>query len=513
VPAAAREPDLARLSVAGDERPFPPGAYPVVVVGTGPGGLQASYCLRRRGIEHALLSADEGPGGMFRRFPLLQRLITWSKPYALEDPATPAYERYDWNSLLVEDEDEPLRVSSFMHGPTYFPGRDEMEAALAAFAERHGVVARYGCGWESTERTEDGVLLHTSDGDYAARVAIFCVGAANPWKPSLPGLEDVPHYADVGDVTKFAGRRVFVIGKRNGAFELADGLLAQASQVVLASPRPANLSILTRSTAGARARYLQVYEDAVLGGGSYVIDAALERVERRHDGWRVFLEGTTRPGPMTFAMDDVIAATGWHVPMLDLPDLGVRTFHSGRLPALTPYWESATVPGVYFGGTTTMGAVGLKKHGIPSSSAAVHGFRYNVEVLVATMAERHFGVTRPRHAADPEELPSVLAGVVTSSGALWNQQAYLAEVWERTDAEGPVHTGLQPLQAFVDNDGGPDAAAATIETTGDGSIRPVLYVRRGGALEEHPLEEHPLFDYRGPRYVLEIARIVKGALT
>ena len=31
-------------------RPFPPGAYPVVVIGSGPGGLQVSYSLRRHGI-------------------------------------------------------------------------------------------------------------------------------------------------------------------------------------------------------------------------------------------------------------------------------------------------------------------------------------------------------------------------------------------------------------------------------------------------------------------------------
>ena len=31
-------------------RPFPPGAYPVVVIGSGPGGLQISYSLRRLGI-------------------------------------------------------------------------------------------------------------------------------------------------------------------------------------------------------------------------------------------------------------------------------------------------------------------------------------------------------------------------------------------------------------------------------------------------------------------------------
>ena len=41
--------------VAGLEaRPFPPGDYPVVVVGCGPGGLQTSYCLSRLGVEHAV---------------------------------------------------------------------------------------------------------------------------------------------------------------------------------------------------------------------------------------------------------------------------------------------------------------------------------------------------------------------------------------------------------------------------------------------------------------------------
>jgi hypothetical protein len=31
------------------ERPFPPGDYPLVVVGSGPGALQVSYSLRRLG--------------------------------------------------------------------------------------------------------------------------------------------------------------------------------------------------------------------------------------------------------------------------------------------------------------------------------------------------------------------------------------------------------------------------------------------------------------------------------
>ena len=47
--------------------PFPPGTYPVVVIGSGPGAIQVAYSLRNLGIDHAVISADSSPGGMFRR--------------------------------------------------------------------------------------------------------------------------------------------------------------------------------------------------------------------------------------------------------------------------------------------------------------------------------------------------------------------------------------------------------------------------------------------------------------
>ena len=68
--------------------PFPPGDYPVVVVGSGPGALQVSYSLSRLGVDHAVISADPSPGGMFRRWPFFQRLLSWTKPHAPAERGT-----------------------------------------------------------------------------------------------------------------------------------------------------------------------------------------------------------------------------------------------------------------------------------------------------------------------------------------------------------------------------------------------------------------------------------------
>src|SRR5438128_7983330 len=65
-----------------DGRPFPPGRYPLVVVRSGPGGMQLAYSLSRPGVGHAALSADDAPGGMVRKWPLVRGMLSWTKPCA-----------------------------------------------------------------------------------------------------------------------------------------------------------------------------------------------------------------------------------------------------------------------------------------------------------------------------------------------------------------------------------------------------------------------------------------------
>ncbi len=510
---------MAELSPTADaDRPFPPGDYPVIVIGSGPGGLQASYSLRRLGIDHAVISADPSPGGMFRRWPFFQRLLSWTKPHALVARGSRAYERYDWNSLLGDEPATRALQADRMDGSSYFPSRPEMESNLAAFADVAGVAVRYDCRWTST-RLDEGpagrrFVVETIDGLYRATALIVAVGVAEPRTPPGVGMELTRHYADVLPAESYAGKRVFIIGKQNSGFELANGLLPWACQLVLSSPSPTRLSVDTRSLVGVRARYVQPYEDHALGGGVVILDAATERVERVEGGdgtFAVDLRRTDGGGGLRFEVDEVISATGFTCPLGDLPDLGVTTFGASRLPTQTPWWESTSVPGVFFAGTIGQGAKGLQRHGMPSNSGAVNGARYNARIVAARVAATQFGMEPPRPGLAAEGLVDFVATELTEAPELWHQRGYLARVVTVDPVLGPVDDGVQPLSHVLDA-GGPDAIAITLEADGSGAIYPVLYSRRGGAIAERRMEPDPLLRYDGPDARHVIADVVRTML-
>jgi thioredoxin reductase len=515
---------VAELSQAGadhaaDPRPFPPGDYPVVVVGSGAGAIQVSYALRRRGVVHAVVSADPSPGGMFRRWPFFQRLLSWTKPYAPVERDSPAYERYDWNSLLSDDPAQRAIMPDLMDGTSYFPSRPEMERNLATFAERTGTQIRYDCRWTGTRR-EDGpggatFVLETTDGDYRATTLVFAVGVAEPHSPSTPGIEFSAHYADTRPAETYAGRRIFIMGKQNSGFELATGLLPWARRIILSSPSPAKLSVNTKSLVGVRARYVQPFEDHVLGGGVSVLDASTGGITRESPEGPLVVSIRPSDGSeeFTIEVDEVISATGFVTPLLDLPALGVATFGQSQLPAQTPYWESANVPGIFFAGTIGQASAGLKKHGLPANSGAVHGARYNARVLAGHIA-RAAGTVADRPAIAASSLADTIIGELTTAPELWHQRAYLAKVISLDPASGPRDEGIVPLAAFVDaagDDGDGNAIALTLEADGNGAIYPVLYLRRAGRIEERPIDADALLRYDTPATRARVAEIVAEA--
>jgi hypothetical protein len=223
-----------------------------------------------------------------------------------------------------------------------------------------------------------------------------------------------------------------------------------------------------------------------------VVDAAVDRIERGDDGFTVFTNGTTWPHDLRFDSDEVIVATGFQTPLRDLPALGVATMADGRIPAQTPFWESVSVPGIYFAGNVTQGSPGLQKQGLASNSSSVNGFRYNARVLARHLAEK-LGYGNPRPTLQPDDVIGFLLRELARAPELWIQKGYLARVVTFTP-DGIRDEGILPLEHYADAVG-EDSVAVAVEMNSEGTIYPAMYVRRGRKLSEHQLEPHPTYAF------------------
>jgi hypothetical protein len=166
--------------------------------------------------------------------------------------------------------------------------------------------------------------------------------------------------------------------------------------------------------------------------------------------------------------------------------------NDGRMPAQTPYWESVSVPGIYFAGNVMGASAGLRKHGATSSAGSVNGYRYNARILAQHIAEKHFGIAAERRRFTREEVVPFLLGELARAPELWIQKGYLARVVE-TDG-GYRDGGIVPLADHVDRAGG-DSVAVTVEYAADGAVTPVVYLRQKGRLSEHALPTHAMHQF------------------
>ncbi|HEY1157276.1 MAG TPA: FAD-dependent oxidoreductase [Arthrobacter sp.] len=187
----------------------------VVVIGAGQAGLSAAYHLQRRGLDYAVLDAEEGPGGAWRHRWKSLRMATVNGISDL--PGIP------------KPEVDPAEPSSeFL---TRYFGNYEAELGLSV---RRPVKVR------AVSREDDNpagrLRIETSDGDWTAKAVINATGTwTRPFWPIYPGRNSFRgrqlHVADYVSADEFRGRHVIVVGGGISAV----GLLEEISRVTTTS--------------------------------------------------------------------------------------------------------------------------------------------------------------------------------------------------------------------------------------------------------------------------------------
>ena len=187
----------------------------MVVIGAGQAGLSAAYHLRRRGLDYAVLDAEEGPGGAWRHRWKSLRMATVNGISDL--PGIP------------KPEVDPAEPSSeFL---TRYFGTYEAELGLSV---RRPVKVR------AVRREDDNpagrLRIETSDGDWSAKALINATGTwTRPFWPIYPGQNSFRgrqlHVADYVSADEFRGQHVIVVGGGISAV----GLLEEISRITTTS--------------------------------------------------------------------------------------------------------------------------------------------------------------------------------------------------------------------------------------------------------------------------------------
>lgn len=399
--------------------------YEYLVLGAGPAGLQAGFYLSRAGRSYRILEAGDSAGTFFQTLPRNRTLISINKRYTgYSDRETNL--RWDWNSLLSEGEG-PWFTD---YTERYFPHADRLVEYLQDYAERHALDIRYRTRVERVCRNGDGFVLVDSDGrTYRAPRLIVATGVSKPYVPPIPGIEHADGYAAAPkDLRAYAGQHVLILGKGNSGFEMADQIIEAAAVIHVASPESLKFAWQTHHVGHLRAlnnNFLDTYQ---LKCQNAVLDATVERIERRDDGRFAVKVSYSHAGGEheNLAYDRVICCTGFRFdPALFDPECRPALTLEDRFPAQTSWWESVNLPDLFFAGTL-MQACDFKK----TTSSFIHGFRYNIRSLHRLQEQRYHGRPLPYRTVEATEegLTRAVIERVNRSSGLWQQFGFLSDV-------------------------------------------------------------------------------------
>lgn len=314
----------------------------MAIIGAGPIGLEAGVAFRRAGTPCVILEA--GPIGATmgwwapgtRYFSSPERIAIAGVPLVVEGQEKATREDYLRYLRQVAAQFE-LPVETFRR--VVGVERDGEGFVVRTAPSAHGVG-----GPEEVGATPGGAWR--VDRSWRAERLVLAIGNMHRLRPvGCPGegLPHVSHY--LGDVHRYFGRRVAIVGGRNSAIEAAIRLHRVGAHVTLCQRR----ADLERE----RIKYWLLPElEWLIDKGMVGFEPGVEVREITPGALRLERAGRALEVPA----DDVLLLTGYVQDTTLFEMLGVELHGHERRPRLDGATMETSVPGVYVVGTATGGS-------------------------------------------------------------------------------------------------------------------------------------------------------------
>lgn len=178
-------------------------------------------CLKREGIPFEILETAENVGSSWRN-------------------------HYDRLHLHTDKKHSELPHLPYPKDFPRYPSRDQLVHHLERYAEHFSLGPRFGTQVTSSVSRNGAWETETSKGTYRSRNLVYCTGyAREPVQPSWPGMKAFPgeivHSSRYRNGSRFARRRVLVVGFGNSGGEIAIDLCEHDADTSIAVRSPVNV--------------------------------------------------------------------------------------------------------------------------------------------------------------------------------------------------------------------------------------------------------------------------------
>ena len=256
----------------------------VLIVGAGPAGISAGLAALEHKLRFRLIEQEDSLGGAVYHYP--RQKITMTSPVTL---------------ALVGK----VKVGEIAN-----------EALLGLWndiVQRTGLPISFRERMESIERTDEGFVVHTSQGRHRAASVLLAIGRrGTPRKLEVPGEESAKVTYRLVDPEQYRDQHVLVVGGGDSALEAA---------VALSGERGTRVTLSYRGDAFSRVKEQNrqaVQRAAAAGALKVLMGTQVSRI----DADNVTLKGPDEP--VTLKNDAVIVCAGGVLPTALLQKVGIN---------------------------------------------------------------------------------------------------------------------------------------------------------------------------------------------